>query len=186
MEHPVTGFHVASVHSIALRSAITDQFETGSTSPHTNTCSHRRRMGARRSIEHRAIFSRHPEPEAVRRARSGGACANALRLVAEFPRSGFEPTCLCQRFRRAAVLNALALLGTLRAGFSGVSVASNPPRRKTMATRAHQHSRRARRLRRVRNAVRGQWLLALIARTLSTVLLMVVSRWLHLPMPGGE
>jgi hypothetical protein len=55
-----------------------------------------------------------------------------------------------------------------------------------MATRARQHSRRFRRLRRVCNAVCGQWLLALIARTLSTVLLMVVARWLHLPMPGGE
>jgi hypothetical protein len=51
-----------------------------------------------------------------------------------------------------------------------------------MATRAHQHSRRPRGLRRVC----GQWLLALIARTLSTVLLMVVARWLHLPVPGGE
>jgi hypothetical protein len=55
-----------------------------------------------------------------------------------------------------------------------------------MATRAHPHSRRSRRLRRARNAVCGQWLLALIAHTLSTVLLMVVARWLHLPMPGGE
>lgn len=55
-----------------------------------------------------------------------------------------------------------------------------------MATRAHHRSRRSRRLRRVRNAVCGQWLLALIARTLSTVLLMVVARWLHLPLPGGE
>jgi hypothetical protein len=55
-----------------------------------------------------------------------------------------------------------------------------------MATRAHQHSRHSRRLRRVRNAFCGQWLLALIARTLSTVLLMVVARWLHLPLPGGE
>lgn len=52
-----------------------------------------------------------------------------------------------------------------------------------MATRAH---RRSRRLRRVRNTVRSQWLLALIARMLSTVLLMVVARWLHLPMPGAE
>jgi len=55
-----------------------------------------------------------------------------------------------------------------------------------MATRAHHRSRRSRRLRRVRSAVCGQWLLALTARTLSTVLLMVVARWLHLPMPGGE
>lgn len=55
-----------------------------------------------------------------------------------------------------------------------------------MATRAHQHSRRSRRLRRFRKAVCGQWLLSLTARTLSTILLMVVARWLHLPMPGGE
>jgi hypothetical protein len=55
-----------------------------------------------------------------------------------------------------------------------------------MATRAHQYSRRSRRLRRVHTAACGQWLLALIARTLSTVLLMVVARWLHLPVPGGE
>jgi hypothetical protein len=55
-----------------------------------------------------------------------------------------------------------------------------------MATRTHHRSRRYRRLRRVRNAVCGQSLLTLIARTLSTVLLMVVARWLHLPMPGGE
>lgn len=55
-----------------------------------------------------------------------------------------------------------------------------------MATRAHRRSRRFRRLHCVRNAVCGQWLLALFARTLSTILLMIVSRWLHLPMPGGE
>jgi hypothetical protein len=55
-----------------------------------------------------------------------------------------------------------------------------------MATRAQQHSRRSRRLHRGRNAQFGQWLLALLARTLSTVLLMAIARWLHLPMPGGE
>jgi hypothetical protein len=55
-----------------------------------------------------------------------------------------------------------------------------------MATRAHQHSRRSRCLGRVGNAIFGRWLLALIARTLSTVILMVVARWLHLPMPGGD
>jgi hypothetical protein len=55
-----------------------------------------------------------------------------------------------------------------------------------MATRAHQHSRRSRRVHRVRNAVCGEWLLALIGRTLSTVLLMVVARWLNLPTPGGD
>jgi hypothetical protein len=40
-----------------------------------------------------------------------------------------------------------------------------------MATKAHHRPRHSRRLRRVHNAVCGQWLLALIARTLSTVLL---------------
>ena len=55
-----------------------------------------------------------------------------------------------------------------------------------MATKAHHRPRRSRRGRRVRNAVCGQWVLALIARALSTLLLMVVARWLHLPMPGGE
>jgi hypothetical protein len=55
-----------------------------------------------------------------------------------------------------------------------------------MTTRAHHRSRHYRHLRRVRNAVCGQWLLALIARTLSTVLLMVMARWLHLPIAGGE
>jgi hypothetical protein len=55
-----------------------------------------------------------------------------------------------------------------------------------MATKVHHRSRRSRRPLVVRNAVCGQWLLALIARTLSTVLLMVVARWLHLPLPGGE
>jgi hypothetical protein len=55
-----------------------------------------------------------------------------------------------------------------------------------MATRAQQHSWRSRRLHRVRNVQCGQWLLALLAHTLSTVLLMVVARWLHLPVPGGE
>lgn len=54
-----------------------------------------------------------------------------------------------------------------------------------MATKAHHHSRRSRRLRRVGNAVCGQWLLALIARTLASIILMVVARWLHLPVPGG-
>lgn len=54
-----------------------------------------------------------------------------------------------------------------------------------MATNAH-HRSHYRRLGRVRNALCGQWLLALIARTLSTLLLMVVARWLHLPMPGGD
>lgn len=55
-----------------------------------------------------------------------------------------------------------------------------------MATKAHQHAQRSRRLRRVRNAARGQWLLALVARSFATILLMVVARWLHLPMPGGK
>ena len=49
-----------------------------------------------------------------------------------------------------------------------------------MATRAHQHSRRSHRRDRVRNAVCGQWLLALIARTLATIISMVVARLLGL------
>lgn len=49
-----------------------------------------------------------------------------------------------------------------------------------MATKTHRHSRRSRR---VRKAVCGQWLLALIARTFSTVILMVVARLLDLPTP---
>jgi hypothetical protein len=55
-----------------------------------------------------------------------------------------------------------------------------------MATKAHHRSRRSRRLRRVRNEFCGQWLLALLARMLTTILLMLVARWLHLPVPGGE
>jgi hypothetical protein len=54
-----------------------------------------------------------------------------------------------------------------------------------MAAKAHHHSRRSRRLRRVRKAVCG-WLLVQLAHTLTTVLLMVVAHWLNLPMPGGE
>lgn len=55
-----------------------------------------------------------------------------------------------------------------------------------MAPKAHRHTRRFRRPQRIRNAVCGQWLLVLLARTLATILLMVIARWLHLPMPGGE
>jgi hypothetical protein len=52
-----------------------------------------------------------------------------------------------------------------------------------MATKSHRHSARRRS---VGSALRQQWLVALIARTTATVLLMVVARWLHLPMPGGD
>lgn len=56
-----------------------------------------------------------------------------------------------------------------------------------MATKAHHHSRRSRRrLRRVRKAVCGQWLLDQLAHVLTTILLMVIAHWLHLPGPGGE
>jgi hypothetical protein len=55
-----------------------------------------------------------------------------------------------------------------------------------MATKAHHRSRRTRRLRRVRKAICDQWLIALLARTLTTILLMLVAHWLHLPVPGGE
>lgn len=53
-----------------------------------------------------------------------------------------------------------------------------------MANKSHHHSRRSRR--RVCKTLCGQWFVALLARTLTTVLLMVVARWLHLPVPGGE
>ncbi len=52
-----------------------------------------------------------------------------------------------------------------------------------MATKARHHSRRIRRVRRVGNAVCCQWLVALIARTLATIILMVVARLLGLPTP---
>lgn len=54
-----------------------------------------------------------------------------------------------------------------------------------MAAKAHYRSRRSRRLRRVCNVICGQWLLVLLARTLTTMLLMLVARWLHLPVSGG-
>lgn len=53
-----------------------------------------------------------------------------------------------------------------------------------MATKAHHRSRNSRR--RVSKTLAGQWLVALLARTLANVLLMVVAHWLHLPVPGGE
>ena len=53
-----------------------------------------------------------------------------------------------------------------------------------MATKAHHHSRRSRRrLRRIRKAVCGRWLLDQLVRTLTTILLMIVARWLHLSGP---
>lgn len=50
-----------------------------------------------------------------------------------------------------------------------------------MATKAHHHSRRFHRLRRVRSALCSQWLLVLLAHTLTTTLLMLVAHWLHVP-----
>jgi hypothetical protein len=53
-----------------------------------------------------------------------------------------------------------------------------------MATKAHHHARRSRRrLRRIRKTVCGRWLLDQLARTLTTILLMIVAHWLHLPGP---
>jgi hypothetical protein len=51
-----------------------------------------------------------------------------------------------------------------------------------MATKAHRRSRRSRRLDKKFDA---HWLLVLLARTLASLLLMVVTQWLHLPSCGG-
>lgn len=53
-----------------------------------------------------------------------------------------------------------------------------------MATKAHHRSRHV--SHRACKTLTGRWLVALLARTLVNVLLMVVARWLHLPVPGGE
>ncbi len=50
-----------------------------------------------------------------------------------------------------------------------------------MATKAHRHTRRPHR---AHNTSRSQWLMALVARTLASLLLMVVARWLRLPSCG--
>jgi hypothetical protein len=52
-----------------------------------------------------------------------------------------------------------------------------------MATKAHRHIRRPRRAH--NTSSRSQWLMALVARTLASLLLMVVAHWLHLPLPSG-
>lgn len=54
-----------------------------------------------------------------------------------------------------------------------------------MAPKAHNHSRRSRRARRFGTAVASQWLLVLLSHTLATILLMVVTGWLHVPACGG-
>jgi hypothetical protein len=55
-----------------------------------------------------------------------------------------------------------------------------------MATKSHSRARRSRRLSRVGQPLRSQWLLVLLAHTLATLLQMVVASWLHLPGPGAE
>lgn len=52
-----------------------------------------------------------------------------------------------------------------------------------MATKTHHRSRRSRRIRRVRKAICRQWLARLVAHTLAIIVLMLVARWLHLPVP---
>jgi hypothetical protein len=47
-----------------------------------------------------------------------------------------------------------------------------------MATKAHRHSRRSRRL---HSKFEAHWLLVLIARTLASIVVALVTRWLHLP-----
>jgi hypothetical protein len=101
-----------------------------------------------------------------------------------FPPARCRSNLLCQSFRDAADLNALAVLGPLRFVIPGPTVGSNPPLEKTMATKAHHCSRNSRH--RISKTLAGQWLVALLARTLANVLLMIVARWLHLTVPGGE
>jgi hypothetical protein len=47
-----------------------------------------------------------------------------------------------------------------------------------MATKAHHHSRRSRHR---HNKFEAHWLLVLIARTLASIIVALVARWLHLP-----
>ncbi len=52
-----------------------------------------------------------------------------------------------------------------------------------MATKSHPHSTRQR-ARHVGAAVCRHWLVVLGARTVTTIVLMIVARWLHMPPPG--
>lgn len=63
---------------------------------------------------------------------------------------------------------------------------SNPsPGGKAMATKAHRRTRHIRRRNRVRR-FEGQWLIALLARTLASIVVMVVARLLGLTAYGGH
>jgi hypothetical protein len=55
-----------------------------------------------------------------------------------------------------------------------------------MATKAHHHSRRSGRLHRARDAIRDQWLVTLLARTLASIAVMIVARLLGLTTHGGR
>jgi hypothetical protein len=55
-----------------------------------------------------------------------------------------------------------------------------------MATKAHHRSQRLHRLGRVHRKFKGQWLFVLIARTLATILTMIVAHLLELPTCGGK
>lgn len=52
-----------------------------------------------------------------------------------------------------------------------------------MATKSHPHSTRQR-ARHVGAAVCRHWLVVLGARTVTTIVLMIVARWLHMPPPS--
>jgi hypothetical protein len=54
-----------------------------------------------------------------------------------------------------------------------------------MATKAHRHTRHTRRRNRVQR-FEGQWLVVLLARTLATIIVMVVARLLGLTAYGGH
>jgi hypothetical protein len=54
-----------------------------------------------------------------------------------------------------------------------------------MATKAHRLTRHRSRFSRLRQALSGDWLLALIARMIATILVAILTRWLHLPAHWG-
>jgi hypothetical protein len=50
-----------------------------------------------------------------------------------------------------------------------------------MATKSHRHSRRPGRIGRFQKKFADNWLLVLLARTLASIVVALVARWLHLP-----
>jgi len=79
------------------------------------------------------------------------------------------------------------LLGTLRAQLIGAGSTSNPSQEgKAMATKANRHARRSRRPARAYRRSDRRWLLVLIARTLATILTVIVTRLLGVTACSGR